>query len=304
MKRAEFAARGGQLGVILTTALLCGCGTAQPPVNAAGFVAAQALSHHRTFHFTGSGQSFTVPAGVRWITVVALGAAGGGSAGGHGGRVYAQFPVTPHEHLAIFVGGTTAVQSGGYNGGGAGLYGTDISYGGGGASDIREGGKTLQNRILIAGGGGGEGGFDSGGYGAGGKGGGSTAGSGAAGRGTSSRGYTNAGGGGSGGAQNSGGSGGGAGRGGYQDGYPGVGGELGAGGNGGPGTGENGGGGGGGGYYGGGGGGGGGWAYGDYIGGGGGGGGGSSYVESSARKFESWQGWKTADGNGLVVLSW
>jgi len=35
-----------------------------------------------------------------------------------------------------------------------------------------------------------------------------------------------------------------------------------------------------------------------------GGGGGSSYIEPSARKYESWQGWKTATGNGLVVFSW
>ncbi|HLY02417.1 MAG TPA: hypothetical protein VKR56_07950 [Candidatus Cybelea sp.] len=39
-------------------------------------------------------------------------------------------------------------------------------------------------------------------------------------------------------------------------------------------------------------------------GGGGGGGGGSSYIERSARKSETWKGWKTATGNGLVIFSW
>jgi hypothetical protein len=34
------------------------------------------------------------------------------------------------------------------------------------------------------------------------------------------------------------------------------------------------------------------------------GGGGSSYVDPSAEKSESWQGWKTATGNGLVGLRW
>ena len=42
----------------------------------------------------------------------------------------------------------------------------------------------------------------------------------------------------------------------------------------------------------------------DARGGGGGGGGGGTYVEPSARKFQSWQGWKRAAGDGLVVFSW
>jgi hypothetical protein len=42
----------------------------------------------------------------------------------------------------------------------------------------------------------------------------------------------------------------------------------------------------------------------DYGFGGGGGGGGSSYIESNAKDFHSWQGWKDAKGNGVVVISW
>ena len=37
---------------------------------------------------------------------------------------------------------------------------------------------------------------------------------------------------------------------------------------------------------------------------GGGGGGGSSYIEPSAKRFQTWQGWEKATGNGVVVLSW
>ncbi len=65
-----------------------------------------------------------------------------------------------------------------------------------------------------------------------------------------------------------------------------------------------GGGGGGGGYYGGGGGGAGSSGYYYCYLAGGGGGGGSSYIEPSAKSFRGWQGWKNADGNGLVVISW
>src|SRR5215469_4257034 len=66
------------------------------------------------FSYTGAAQSFTVPAGVTHITVVAYGASGGGTAfndasppgnpeqencGGAGGSVTATIPVTPGEQL-------------------------------------------------------------------------------------------------------------------------------------------------------------------------------------------------------------
>jgi hypothetical protein len=276
----------------------------QPPIGAAGKDGVeQVLSHHLTFRYTGEKQSFKVPVGVSWITVVALGAGGGGAFAGRGGRVSAEIPVMQDERLAVFVGGTTTGASGGYNGGGQGVTenGSTAGYGGGGATDIREDHDRLRDRILVAGGGGGQGGeFPS--YendGRGGKGGGISAGAGRSGYGIDGLG----GGGGSGGTQDNGGSGGSAGSGYYGYGQVGLSGSRGEGGSGG--IGQNfAGGGGGGGYYGGGGGGGGGWDRGDQIGGGGGGGGGSSYAEPNARKYESRKAWKTATGNGVVTLSW
>jgi hypothetical protein len=295
-------------------ALLAGCGGLQT-MNATPADESQALlAHHQTFHYTGNVQFFNVPVGVKWVTVVALGAAGGhdrrhGTVAGHGGRVFAEIPVVQGEKLAVFVGGTAPATHtyGGYNGGGSGGYSGDgQSEGGGGATDIREGGDSLRHRILVAGGGGGFGEYGGHGCSVGGEGGGATGGSGARGCGGGYGGSV--GGGGSGGAQKHGGSGGSGGTGSRGYGEPGASGSLGKGGSGGEGgdsdsgaAGD--GGGGGGGYYGGGGGGGGGSGFGGW-GDGGGGGGGSSYIESSARKYESWQGWKNATGNGLVVFSW
>jgi Glycine rich protein len=171
----------------VAAALLGACGGSQSPTIVPGINGMeQVLSHHLTFHYTGNEQLFKAPAGVKWITVVALGAAGGGL-GGRGGRVFAEVPVMQGEELAVFVGGTTTSASGGYNGGGNGAIYSSYSsggYGGGGATDIREGGTELHDRVLVAGGGG------------------------------------------------------------------------------------------------------------------------SSYIEPSARSYESWKGWKTATGNGLVVFSW
>jgi hypothetical protein len=274
--------------------------------------------NNRTFKYTGARQQFTVPAGVNWLTVVALGAAGAGQKRSHdqggvarGGRVYAIIPVQPGEKLYVYVGGQGST-TGGFNGGGN--PGSDPSqpggYGGGGASDVRYGGDLRLDRVLVAGGGGGQGAgvFSQDPFG--GKGGGATGGSG----GSDPSGY--AGGAGTGGTQTQGGLGG---VGGYafgspQNGAPGNPGALGSGGSGGDGgynpspSGYNdggGGGGGGGGYYGGGGGGGGSAAFASLYGApGGGGGGGSSYIEPSAKKFQSWQGWKSATRDGLVVFSW
>ena len=157
-----------------------------PPVNGV------AVSHSKTFFYVDKKQSFRVPDGVTWITVLARGASGGsnseGSAQGRGGRVVATIPVTPGERLAVFVGGAGSQTAGGFNGGGNVNSGSQDDYldykgyGGGGASDVRQGGDRLSDRVVVAGGGGGQGGFD---YfrrcriiGQGGGGGGSTAGSG------------------------------------------------------------------------------------------------------------------------------
>jgi hypothetical protein len=284
------------LSICASTAILAGCGDAQAPSTIVPSVETRPLViHEHVFKFTGGEQLFKVPAGVRRLRVVARGA--GGLAlnslyyyGGRGGRVVAEIPVIPDEQLAVFVGGTTKNVKGGYNGGGAGNYsGDQESYGGGGASDVREGGDTLRDRIVVAGGGGGLG--ENGGNG--GAGGGLTAKPGQDG-GDGSTG-SSGGGGGGGGEQSRGGDGGS----GHE---PGASGSRGTGGAGGGSQHNGGGGGGGGGYYGGGGGG----AGDEYEGGGGGGGGGggSSYIEPTARKSHDWIGWKTARGDGLVIFTW
>jgi hypothetical protein len=323
----KFSITSCALSVCLS-AFLAGCGGSQPPIGAPGAMAqtpaiaahggsrewsklSQSFSHHETFHYTGEKQIFKVPAGVTSIAVVALGAAGGGTEYGRGGRVYAVIPVAPKERIAVFVGGAGSDDQGGFNGGGS----ASGAYGGGGASDVREGGSLLRNRALVAGAGGGQGYqqyqkyVD---YGGGGKGGGSTGGSGVAG--WCHTDYTSgcegfSGGGGGGGSQTQGGAGGLGGSSYSGTGNSGKPGERGLGGAGGSGCqsyscGYGGSGGGAGaGYYGGGGGGVGAGAETDF-GGGGGGGGGSSYCETSARTCDNWQGWKTATGNGLVVISW
>ncbi|HEX4419174.1 MAG TPA: glycine-rich protein [Kofleriaceae bacterium] len=128
------------------------------------------------FDFTGAMQPFDVPACISSIKIDAFGAAGaaaGTQAGGLGGLATGTATVTPGESLVIMVGGqgpvapttgSAAGYPGGFNGGGGvfeytgwttqaeGLSGT-----GGGASDVRQGGMALANRIIVAGGGGGAG---------------------------------------------------------------------------------------------------------------------------------------------------
>jgi hypothetical protein len=292
-----------------TAALLAGCGGLQMPISAhVTSGTTPSFKHYRLFTYTGLQQSFKVPAGVTHVTITAYGAIGaiGGnpasgytSSGGNGGLVSATIPVTAGERLAIFVGGSGG--RGGFNGGGSGYrygYGT-----GGGASDVRQAGNRLADRVVVAaGGGGGAGtgnGYGSGGYfpGAGGSGGGRQGGSGYGGTGALS------GGGGNGGTQSTGGEGGAGG--GASSNCGGSDGALGAGGAGGssPSCGANGGGGGGG-YYGGGGGGAGGFRTSNYeYGPGGGGGGGSSFAESRATHVKIIGGGAN-QGNGSILILW
>ena len=75
------------------------------------------------FNYTGGAQTFTVPAGVVSITILATGAGGGagsGAGGGLGGRTTATFSVTPGTPLIVNVGGAGLGTSGGFNGGGQG----------------------------------------------------------------------------------------------------------------------------------------------------------------------------------------
>ena len=319
MRRSVFSRH--VFGICAAAAMLAACSGSQPPIGAVATSTQNVTpSSHQTFDYTGQRQTFTVPANVKWLTVDALGASGASGAflrradteGANGGRVYAVIPVTPGERLAVFVGGEGSEMSAGFNGGGNGggasydcyCYG----YGGGGASDIRQGGDKLHDRILVVGGGGGQGGRGSNSSshgGSGGEGGASIGGAGGPG------GNDNAGGGGTGGGQHRGGSGGSAGvaAGSFDcSGASGNVGSRGQGGDGGAGCSDEysygaGGGGAGGGHYGAGGGGGGSGC--NYCGQpGGGGGGGSSYIEPSAKRFQTWQGWKKATGNGVIVLSW
>ena len=117
-----------------------------------------------TFSYTGSPQTYTVPAGIRSLRVDAAGAGGGpgnyeANSGGAGVQVQATLVVTPGEVLTLYVGGSSGGQAGGYNGGGSGSAGRSIFVGGGGggASDVRRSATapstSLAERLLVAGGG-------------------------------------------------------------------------------------------------------------------------------------------------------
>ncbi len=149
------------------------CGTSSPGCKA---VTLAIPAGNITFNYTGSVQTWTVPAGVSSVTLECWGAEGGRGYNinysgllenaGRGGYVKGTLSVTPGDILYIYVGGEGEEGShhtdnlGGWNGGGAGSfgYGWDPSYSGGaggGASDVRYGGNSLSNRVIVGGGGGG-----------------------------------------------------------------------------------------------------------------------------------------------------
>ena len=132
------------------------------------------------FDSTGSSQTFDVPDGVTTTIVTLAGGAGGaggnsGPTGGQGGIVTAALTGVPNGvSFDVEVGGeggngtqsTPFSGTAGYNGGAIGSPdGSCGGGGGGGASDIRFGGSTLADRILVAGGGGGSACFSGGGSG-------------------------------------------------------------------------------------------------------------------------------------------
>lgn len=111
------------------------------------------------FDYSGAPQSFTVPAGVTSIEVMAFGSQGGafaGIPGGQGGEVDATMPVVSGQVLWIYVGGnvslTGGAPAGGFNGGGVAFAGL-----GGGASDVRTRFNDVSSRLIVAPGGGGAG---------------------------------------------------------------------------------------------------------------------------------------------------
>lgn len=106
-----------------------------------------------TFSYTGTEQTYTVPVGVNAIQIETFGAEGMSSGtviGGAGGYASGVLAVTPGQLFYVYVGGQN-----GYNGGGIG--GANGAGNGGGASDVRFGGNTVNDRIIVAGGGGGAG---------------------------------------------------------------------------------------------------------------------------------------------------
>ena len=136
------------------------------------------------FNYTGAVQTYTVPAGVERITVVALGGGGGGGGndvegpglGGRGGQVTTDYAVCPGQVLSIVVGGGGAggtcgggaaggaggwaddggqMQFAGGTGGNAGNNGSSGAGGGGGGASAVLLGNT---HMVEAGGGGGGGG--------------------------------------------------------------------------------------------------------------------------------------------------
>jgi hypothetical protein len=108
------------------------------------------------FAYTGSMQSFTVPATGTYKLEVwgAQGGTAGAYAGGYGGYSTGLKNLTSGDVLNIYVGQMGLAPSAGaaFNGGGAGMC---CGAGGGGGTDIRIGGTALNNRVIVAGGGGG-----------------------------------------------------------------------------------------------------------------------------------------------------
>lgn len=112
---------------------------------------------------------YKVPAGVKRITVTAVGAAGGNCTPGHGGKgatITATVRVRPGETLVVGVGGpgspcNKVPASGGFGGGGAGGAGNTSrgspGAGGGGASFVAPGTspRSFRQALVVAGGGGG-----------------------------------------------------------------------------------------------------------------------------------------------------
>ncbi len=128
-----------------------------------------------TFSYTGSVQTYTVPAGVTSLNIDLAGAQGGNftspaKIGGKGGRVTGFLAVTPGQVLYIYIGqqpgasscgsgGAAGLSSGGGENGGTGSSsaGQCGGAGAGGGTDIRTIAGDLNSRKMVGGGGGGSG---------------------------------------------------------------------------------------------------------------------------------------------------
>jgi hypothetical protein len=150
------------------------------PVAATGAQAPPASPPAETVTFDEPGaHTWTVPAGVTYVTIDAYGASGGGDQPGLGAHVRGTIPVTRGHTYTIVVAGEggdpdgRTAGAGGFGGGApGGTGGTGLlipgfehlfpdgpgAGGGGGASDVRSGAADaggLATRLLVAGGGGG-----------------------------------------------------------------------------------------------------------------------------------------------------
>lgn len=103
------------------------------------------------YEYSGLPQKFIAPAaGIYTLEVWgAQGGHRGNNNGGKGGYSTGQIFLNKGQILYVYVGSNG--NNGGWNGGGKSSYGTIY---GGGASDIRLGGQSLYNRLIVAGGGG------------------------------------------------------------------------------------------------------------------------------------------------------
>lgn len=112
-----------------------------------------------TFDYTGDYSVWTPPSGIDSLHFDVYGAQGGRT-GGRGGYVSGNFAAIPSS-LYIYVGGAGGAGNsvaGGFNGGGNSGSGHADQGSGGGASDLRTS-ASLADRVVVAGGGGGTGGW-------------------------------------------------------------------------------------------------------------------------------------------------
>ena len=128
------------------------------------FFNSQSLAATNTFDFTGSNQSFTVPAGVTSITMQGFGAAGGDNeagdaSGGNGGYLKSTITVTPGDVLTIVVGKGGGINDepfgDGGQGGTGGPLGNYAAGSGGGATYVK---NSSNETLFVIGAGGGAGG--------------------------------------------------------------------------------------------------------------------------------------------------
>lgn len=118
-----------------------------------------------TFNYTGTQQSWVIPADVTRIGIEIVGAQGGGTNAGKGGKVTAELAVTSGATLIIVVGGQPTNANAVYGGGGVGgsnsATTTRNGFAGGGLSGIYLTSISQANALAIAGGGGGNSGLSS-----------------------------------------------------------------------------------------------------------------------------------------------